>query len=1129
MRIPELIENEKKYFGTYAVMAMLNAQTVLDHIQKTADIEASATGCFKYKDREKSECKDRKPNEENLWEHPVMLYLCTAAYGNVIHPEKIVCTAPKGKDQSEKVMCTVTNDKAIQPEKVVYVTKKLQEYFPFLKIMGENQREHWNKKNNENRLEVNAKDLYDVLNKMFRVLKTYRDLTTHSVIKDNRLAEGGPFLTKSEQPLAIIINRYYEVVLRNVKEKYSYETEDLAFIQNHRYKRVFENGNRTMRLDTGFFFSMNAYNGDSENRLHISGVGVALLICLFLDKQYVNLFASRLPIFANYGPQSEKRRILLRSMGIHSVRLPKDRIRFEKDGTALAMDMLNELKKCPDELFDTLSAEDKSRFRIMSSDHDEVLMKRYSDRFAQLLLQYIDYGGLFKNIRFHVHMGKLRYLFNAEKNCIDGNTRVRVLEHPLNGFGRINEMEAIRKRENGTFADTGVEIRDFDNVKRDDANHDNYPYIIDAYSRYILENNKVEMSFCGGHTMPDIREKDGKWYVCKEIPECRMSTLELPAMAFHILLFGEDKTERCIKEVYDKYRRLFEAMADGKVSRDNIHEFGIAEFDLPKKVIDCLDGRACGKDADQFIAREVEALYADTERRMKRLDEDKVSVLSNDNKMGKKGFVQMRTGVIADFLAKDIVRLLPTNSEGMRKLTGLNYRVLQSAMATYDSAGEAEAKERFRQLFENARLLGADVNKFHPFIHKVFARNTPENIIDFYGSYLAERENYLNKLRKSIYKGKRVNVPFVNRDQRKWKDSEQEYLGKVYGEDLAIELPRQMFDSEIKEHLRTLPQMNGVDFERANVTYLIGEYLKRVMDDGSQEFYSWKRNYRYMDMLIKETDPKKGLHSMYTTVDERETLWKERENRSERYREWAKKRDRDMHDDMEERLDRMMAKARNEYQKGEKTIRRYKVQDALMFMLAKKTLTKDKEFDGEKFRLKDIAPDAEKGILSEIMHMTFTFTVKGSEKKYTITSENTKLKNYGDFFVLANDKRMPALLKLIDSDTVEKNMLTEELKNYDRCRPEMVELIFDLEKWAFDNYSILKEKIARDEKVQFRDILEELIYDDKVDEQQSEVLCLIRNAFEHNNYPPRRIVQITTLPEVAKNIKEIFGKYAMIK
>lgn len=38
MNIPDLIKDKKKYFGTYTVMALLNAHTVLDHIQKLAGL-----------------------------------------------------------------------------------------------------------------------------------------------------------------------------------------------------------------------------------------------------------------------------------------------------------------------------------------------------------------------------------------------------------------------------------------------------------------------------------------------------------------------------------------------------------------------------------------------------------------------------------------------------------------------------------------------------------------------------------------------------------------------------------------------------------------------------------------------------------------------------------------------------------------------------------------------------------------------------------------------------------------------------------------------------------------------------------------------------------------------------------
>lgn len=820
-------------------------------------------------------------------------------------------------------------------------------------------------------------------------------------------------------------------------------------------------------------------------------------------------------------------------MGINSIRLPKDRISSEKDSVSVAMDMLNEVKRCPDELFETLSAEDMSHFRTVSTDYNEVLQKRSSDRFAQLLLQYIDYGKLFKDIRFHVNMGKLRYLFNAEKRCIDGNTRVRVLEHPLNAFGRIDETEALRNTEDGTFAGTDIRIRGFEDFKRDDADPANYPYVVDTRSHYILENNKVEMSFDGDNVLPVIEEDNGKWYVGKQTPACRISTMELPAMAFHMHLFGAEKTEQRIKTVYGRYKRLFAAMCRGEVSRDNIADFGIAVCDLPRKVLDCLDGGARGKDVELFISKTVEELRADTDRRLEKLQADKAAICSGENKMGKRNFRQIRTGVIAGFLAKDIVRFQPTAGDGTDKLTGLNYRVMQASIAVYDSAGDNKAKEQFRQLFDNARLTGSDPNRHHPFIHKVFARSVPENAVDFYERYLVERKSYLDKLYIKICKGTKVNVPFVNRKRKKWSGSTPEYLGDVYGNSLAIELPRQMFDDDIKDYLSRQPQMADIDFGQANVTYLIGEYMRRVLNDDFQDFYSWKRGYRYIDMLRGVRDAKGGLCRNFTSTEEREALWKARAERIESYRASEMKksgsnRHRGMpQDEMESGLDRKISAARGFYQKNEKTIRRYKVQDALLFLMAKDVLTELADFDGEKFRLKDIMPDAAKGILSEVMPMTFTF-VKGG-KQYTITSDGMKLKNYGDFFVLANDKRLERLMALVGSDTVSKEQLTAELSNYDQCRPGVVRLVFDLEKWAFDNYPELKERVMNYERVQFRDVLEMLCSRCKVDRPQSNILRKIRNAFDHNSYPEKGIVEITTLPQIAKNMEELFGKYAVIK
>ena len=1085
MKIPTLVEKQKKYFGTYSVMALHNARTVFDHIQEIADIDDSTTG-----------------KAEDLWIHPIMSYLWNTYNGN-----------------------------GGMPEKALFIIERLQTYFPFLKIMAENQREYSNKKNNQNRIEVNSSDICNVLDRILRILKMYRDNTAHYQTYENKFVDNCDFLTKKEQPLAYMINNYYTVALRNIKERYGYKSKELTFIQDNRYKFVKDvSGRKKSQVNLNFFLSLLDYNDDKTKKLHLSGIGVALLICLFLDKQYINLFLTKLPIFSSYGPQSEERKIILRSMSINSIKLPKDRIYSEKSNKSIALDMLNEIKRCPKELFDVISPEMQSHFRLFSNDHNEVLMRRSTDRFVQLILQYIDYGKLFKGIRFHVNMGKLRFLFKANKNCIDNQNRVRVIEQPLNGFGRIEEAEDIRKQENGTFAKTGITIRNFENMRRDDADPANYPYIVDTYTHYILENNKVEMFFCDEPLIPEIEK--GR-YVVKRMPSCRMSALEIPAMAFHLLLFGSEKTEKLIKDICAKYRKLFEAMKNEDVTAENLKSFGIAEKDLPQKLLDLVYGNAHGKDVDKFIMSTIETMLASTGNQIKRLKEDKRATHSTDNKMGKRNFRHISTGKLAEFLAKDIVLFQPSVNDGENKITGLNYRIMQSGIALYNSMGDSEAKLQFKQMFEKARLIGNNRNVSHPFLYKVFARYIPANTIEFYEKYLIERKFYLKMLLDKIEQGNKVNIPFIRRDQNKWKKPVMSNLGFIYDEDLPIELPRQMFDSEIKDYLRSMPQMSDIDFSNANVTFLIAEYMKRIMKDDFQAFYSWDRKYHYIDMLKGDYDKRHTLQSSFTTVEERERLWKERVERTDSYRKQAtinimsNRLNRYMTpSEINNILDKSISRYRNEYQKCEKLIRRYKVQDALLFLMAKKALKETADFDGDRFKLKEIMPDAERGILSEIMPITFTFEKDG--KTYTIKSNDMKLKNYGDFFVIANDNRIVKLMELVDSDIVSKENLMEEFKKYDQCRPEIASIVFDLEKWAFDKFPELSEKVRLKEKVDFKAIIQVLANNKKVENQQGYILRKIRNAFDHNNYPDKGIVKITTLPEIALNIKKLFGDYAII-
>jgi hypothetical protein len=1089
MKIPQLIEDNKHIFGTYSAMALMNIRTVFNHIQNITGLEG-----------------EFKEASEAFWHHPVMLHLKDVRNSNL------------PKESTQKVI------------------ERLLHSFPFLYILAENQRVFITKKRNENRTEINCDDIYTVLNWLLNVIAKYRNYTNHYFIESSDWRDGSDFLKYNEQILANALVKYYVTALRNVKERFNYSTAQLAFIQDHLYQKTWANGRSIMCPNVEFPLSLINKSGDIGNIYHISAVGVVLTICLFLEKKYIQNFVRKTQILHIYPEQSEEHRIIMRSLGINSIRLPKERIRSDKKDMSVALDMLNELKRCPKELFDTLDFSNQSRFRIISTDHNEVLQMRHTDRFAQLALNYIDSNKLFERIRFHVNMGKLRYLFAAEKHCIDGQTRVRVIEHPLNGYGRLEDMEEERISEQGNFASTNIPVRTFEQVERDDANPKNYPYVVDTYTNYLLQHNKVEMCFSKENLFPNIVQEGGKWYVEKEIPACRMSTLEIPAMMFHIHLLGSHKTEQRIKDVHDKYMSLFNALADGKLNQSNINSFGIPLCDIPQKVIDAVNGVSTGKDYNSYIHEEVNSLLEDSIRRIERIKEDRRTVNSATNKMGKPGFKRIMPGKLAEFIARDIVKFQPSfrkgDAYGTDRITGLNFRVMQATIATYNDEGNAF--EELKQLFTDAHLIGGIRKYNHPFLYAALQRR-PGSTVDFYQNYLFARKRYLERINSDLNKGIPVTLPFVNENSTKWVLRDKAYyqtLGGTYADELAIELPRQMFDNDIKDKLKQYPEMQGIDFENANVTYLIAEYFKRVHHDDVQEFYAYLRNYRYIDLLTCETDRKNSLIKQYTDTAKREALWEARSERVEVYKSWAlrkKANDRNfmrMSDsEFSSILDKRLSACRNDFQKSEKLIRRFKVQDIMLFLMAKDKLNEHLDFEAKSFKLQDITPDADRGIMSEIMPIDFTFDKNG--KKYTIHSDGMKLKNYGEFFALANDKRFTSLLKIISAMYVNKEEIEEEFDNYDTCRPSIVKLIMEFEKGAFSKYPEMRDLVTEENHFDFSKILTFISDKGEIDLNDSKVLSQVRNAFSHNQYPNQAdIVEIRTLPEIAKHLIDLFERHS---
>ena len=119
-------------------------------------------------------------------------------------------------------------------------------------------------------------------------------------------------------------------------------------------------------------------------------------------------------------------------------------------------------------------------------------------------------------------------------------------------------------------------------------------------------------------------------------------------------------------------------------------------------------------------------------------------------------------------------------------------------------------------------------------------------------------------------------------------------------------------------------------------------------------------------------------------------------------------------------------------------------------------------------------------------------------------------------------------MDILPDDTLDKDEVVQEFDNYDNCRPEIVKLVLELERYVYDKYPDIESKAIHTQHFDFLAMLNELLDKGKLNEKEKEVLRLIRNAFNHNVYPKRGIIRISTLPEVAVHLKEMFGQYTQI-
>lgn len=149
--------------------------------------------------------------------------------------------------------------------------------------------------------------------------------------------------------------------------------------------------------------------------------------------------------------------------------------------------MIEELKRCPAELFGLLSPADQQRFRTVVTEEGEdveVLQKRFGDRFPHLAIRYLEPTGGLPGVQFYVDVGKFN--FGIYEKEVERELRLRQLQRRRKGFGHLDD-----------FAEGKMSAQWKALVKSSHELQQGFtePHIVRAYPQYHFVNNAVGITF----------------------------------------------------------------------------------------------------------------------------------------------------------------------------------------------------------------------------------------------------------------------------------------------------------------------------------------------------------------------------------------------------------------------------------------------------------------------------------------------------------------------------------------------------------------------------------------------------------------------------------------------------------
>ncbi len=592
----------------------------------------------------------------------------------------------------------------------------------------------------------------------------------------------------------------------------------------------------------------------------LTDAGIVFFLCCFLEKHSAFEFLEEIKFTEGLNPANAL--YVKEILCMNRIRMTRSQIDSQMSDTALALDMMNELRKCPKPLYDVLDPSSRNYFKddanlqweednptqtdSQSPDSHNITdlraksvprstFVRWQNRFPEMALCFIDLKRLFPTIRFQLRLGNYRYRFytHTAQQSLDGRERLRILQKELHGFGRIDEIEQTIKKEWGQY----IEKNTTDPKPKDQP--DRTPYITHQRPQYNIDPVSHSIGLCWDfpdektYYIPEFPPKKQDDHTQQQkcssenlAPQCYLNTDELPALLFYQYIkekYRPDKgssAEDIIQKCYINLHTLFSQLADNKaISINELDKWELRPSDIPAKIRKLMEGHERSEQEirdslRRSIEHQLTLIKKTTKKRIAKYKAatDKKEQTDQKNTRFRPPIL---TGRLAQQLIDDIVWWLPTDSPCRSRLTSEKYNILQASIALLgqrtDPSQQTVTIDDLRQMMERIGLLGPDG---HPFLSQVFKQPNQSAGI-FYHNYLSAEQDHIETLWQDfdlnldqLISQAHAKLPFVHIDRPKWNVDKSNNLSQLAQKYLThpLQLPLGLFAQPIAQLLRDIAE-----------------------------------------------------------------------------------------------------------------------------------------------------------------------------------------------------------------------------------------------------------------------------------------------------------------------------------